>query len=266
MIGVTPSKGAHFLAHAQKCLIILRNPRAAGPQSQSRTPWLGFTMLTAVSRTLGRFVAAACCFAPLLVGGCNIIGPAYILVAGPPKTDALHTLEKEAKTVIFVDDQGSNLPRRSLRATISDRVERELMAQKVVNTLVASSAIQQVAMQDAADNLSDNATLGKAVGADLVVHVLVESFTMSPDNATYQPFASGFVRVVDARTGKRVWPAGEPNGYRLAMQLPIKRGVVPKSASELARAQEDLASNFGLAVSRLFYKHEARTERAANER
>jgi hypothetical protein len=201
-----------------------------------------------------------------LLGGCNIVGPAYVLIAGPPKTDALHTLEEKAKTVIFVDDQGSVLPRRSLRMTVSDRIEQELVAKKAVGGIVGGAAIQQVALQDDADNLSDNSTLGRAVGADLVVHVLVESFTMSVDGTTYQPFASGFVRVVDTRTGQRVWPKDQPSGYRLAMQLPIKRGSVPGSASELARAQEDLASNFGLAVSRLFYKHESRTERPSDER
>lgn len=203
---------------------------------------------------------------PLAVAGCNIVGPAYIIIAGPPKTDAMHTLDKELKTVIFVDDQGSELDRRSLRTTISERIERELVAQKTVNTLIASAAIQQVAMQDSAGNLSDNATLGKAVGADQVIHVLIESFSMTTDQATFQPFASVFVRVVDARSGKRIWPTNEPNGYRLALQMPIKRAAVPKTASDLARAQEDLASNVGLAVSRLFYKHESRTERPANER
>jgi hypothetical protein len=149
---------------------------------------------------------------------------------------------------------------------VSDSIEKEFVNQKLVSTLIGSAAIQQVALQDSADNLSDNSTLGKAVGADQVVHVLIESFTMTTDGVTYEPFASGFIRVVDTRTGKRVWPQTEENGYRLAVQLPIKRGNVPRSASELSRAHEELATNFGLAVSRLFYKHETRTARPADER
>ncbi len=58
--------------------------------------------------------------------GCNILGPAILLVEGPPKVQAQFTLEKKRPTVVFVDDRASVLPRRALRQQIAAMCQNAL--------------------------------------------------------------------------------------------------------------------------------------------
>ncbi len=191
------------------------------------------------------------------MAGCNIIGPAMVIAQGPPKVQAVHTLEKEAPTVIFVDDRRSILPRRALRQVIAQQAERTLSSSGAVVTLIDSNAIQAAAARDTLEAPTDIATLGARVQARKVIWVTIDRFDISPDNVVFQPFADGRVKVIDAQGEARTWPE-QPEGHPLRIMLPARREV-PTSAADLAKAQEQLASEFGLALARLFFRYERET-------
>src|SRR4051812_9808950 len=72
--------------------------------------------------------------------GCNILGPAFLLVHGPEKAPAAYKLDKERSTVVFVDDRSSVLAKRALRQQIATAAQNELLKQGVlVNVIDASS-------------------------------------------------------------------------------------------------------------------------------
>ncbi|HLP83462.1 MAG TPA: hypothetical protein VK157_03865 [Phycisphaerales bacterium] len=190
----------------------------------------------------------------LCMAGCNIVAPAYVLIHGPEKTPAVYKLDEKKPTVILVDDRASVLPRRSLRTTIAGRASQELLNEKAVETVIDAKAIQALLMRDPADRPSPIAALGRQVQAQQVIYVTMDKFALSPDGATYQPFADARVKVIDVEGG-RTWPE-QPEGYALRVVLPIQRDDLPNGAGVIAKAQEALADRVGVELSRLFFKYE----------
>ncbi len=192
-----------------------------------------------------------------LLPSCNIIAPAYVFAVGPPKQNAMYTLDKERPTVVFVDDRASVLPRRSLRQTISQKVENELLGHNLLVKVVESRAIAAVASRDPADQPSDITTLGKSVSAEIVIYISLDRFGLSPDGQTNQPFADARVKVLDiTREQPRVWP-DDREGFKVSLIMPQARKDLPSSAPTLATAQEALAGELGDTIAKLFYSYVA---------
>jgi hypothetical protein len=192
----------------------------------------------------------------LAMGGCNIVGPAYVLIHGPEKTPAVYKLDEKKPTVVLVDDRASVLPRRSLRTTIAARASQELLNEKAVETVIDAKAIQALLLRDPADRPTPIATLGRQVQAQQVIYVTMDKFGLTPDGATYQPFADARVKVITTDgEGERVWPE-QPVGYALRVVLPIQRDDLPSGAGVLVKAQEALADRVGVELSRLFFRYE----------
>ncbi len=79
------------------------------------------------------------------LAGCNILGPAILLVEGPPKVPAKFTPEKKRPTVVFVDDRASVLPRRALRQQIAAMCQNALLKEKVLTNVIDTTAAMSVA-------------------------------------------------------------------------------------------------------------------------
>jgi hypothetical protein len=207
-----------------------------------------------------RLVTAAGVMSALLccagISGCNIVAPAYVLIHGPEKTPAVYKLNEKKPTVVLVDDRASVLPRRSLRTTIAARASQDLLNEKAVETVIDAKAIQALLMRDSADRPTPIATLGKQVQAQQVVYVTMDKFGLSPDGATYQPFADARVKVITTDDGgERTWPE-QAEGYALRVVLPIQRNDLPSGAGVMAQAQEALADRVGVELARLFFRYE----------
>lgn len=202
-------------------------------------------------------VLATICAAALTLTGCNIVGPVAAIASGPPTQAALCTLDRERATVVFIDDRASVLPRRSLRQSIAQQVQNNLLGQNVVKTVIDSKSIAALAARDPADKPSDIMTLGKAVSADIVIYVSLDRFGISPDGQVLQPFADARVKVLDVtKEQPRVWP-DDREGHSVSLIMPQRRGDMPKNASALAAEQERLAQVLGDNIAKVFYKHEA---------
>lgn len=212
--------------------------------------------LMRIAKPLVKVVCALLAVSGCALGGCNIVGPAYVLIHGPEKTPAVYKLDEKKPTVVLVDDRASVLPRRSLRTTIASRASQELLNEKAVETVIDAKAIQALLMRDSPDRPTPIATLGRQVQAQQVIYVTMDRFGLSPDGATYQPFADARVKVITTDDGgERVWPT-QPEGYALRVVLPIQRDELPSGAGVLVKAQEALADRVGVELSRLFFKYE----------
>jgi len=189
--------------------------------------------------------------------GCNILGPAGYILHGPERTPEAFVLPKERTAVVFVDDRQSYLPRRSLRMTIADTATRRLLDAKVVTAMVDSQSALAASTADQPGSLTDIITLGKSVGADLIIYATVDGFSLSPDRQAYNPTARVRVKVVDGQGGKgRVWPE-DLRGQVVTAGFGERAAQVPDSPSTIVAAEDRLGAEIGRCIAELFYSHEA---------
>lgn len=194
------------------------------------------------------------CASLLACPGCNIVGPAFVILHGPEKLPAEYKLDKEKKTVVFIDDRSNVMSRRSIRLRIASQMEKTMAAQGVVLELVRSQAIMAAATQDSHDDPRSIAELGSDVGAQVVVYATVDSFGLSVDGATYQPTAQFRVKVIDTETGDRLWP-DQPEGYQLLVQMRVRPEDMPTTMSDVLVKEGLLAEWSGDRLAELFYAH-----------
>lgn len=201
------------------------------------------------------------------LAGCNIIGPAFVLVHGPEKVQAAYELDKTKSTVIFIDDRVPYTS-RAVRDVIGRTAEEALLEEKALKDVVSGKSIQAVVARERFGKPMGIADVGKAVGADVVIYAWVDGFTLSQDGQTFTPSAALRVKVIDAATKERLFPkpdASEP-WYPLVVQPPPQQGFRPGTPAEEDKARQDLARVVGLALARVFFEHEQpRTNRQMDE-
>lgn len=205
-----------------------------------------------------RLVAALVCGLMLfLTAGCNILGPAFLLVHGPAKTHAKFEPEKQRPTVVFVDDRASVLPRRVLRQQIARSTETTLLKEGVLKNVIDSTAAVNAAAHEPAGEPLDIASLARAVQAEVVIYISINGFALSSDRQTFLPEASYNVKVIDiTKDNPRVWPA-EHEGFPITVAMKQTSAVTPTTAAGQAQALTALADRSGVAIAQLFFKHDA---------
>jgi hypothetical protein len=201
-------------------------------------------------------VAAACGTAAVWMSACNILGPAIMLVHGPDKEPAQFTLDKQRPTVVFVDDRASVLPRRSMRLQIAGTAQKTLLSERVLTNVIDATAAMNVAAHETSGQPIDLASLAKAVQAEVVIYVSVDSFVLSPDGQTFAPEAHYHAKVIDiTRPEPRVWPP-EHEGYPFSIVMKPGNAAAPKVATEQLTALNALADRSGVAIAQLFFSHD----------
>lgn len=213
--------------------------------------------------------AAAASAVALGTAACNIVGPLGYLVGGPEKTAAMYTLPPERTAVVFIDDPDSRLPSRVVRQRMGKTAERELLDNKCVPDaqIISSDAALAASAIDRFGQRQTIAEIGEKVGAQVVVYARAEEFTLSPDGAQFAPSGRLRVKVVDAATGKRLWPAPESadpgaQWHLVSYDLPMRQGSAPNSLMEIQQAEQQLADEMGRALARVFFKHESKTRQS----
>lgn len=226
-------------------------------------------MMVDAARTGRAAVCAALVAAFAFAGGCNIVAGAAYIIEGPPKIEAQHKLEEKRATVFFIDDRSNVVPRRSLRAAMGLEADQTLLENKGIDKdkMLASQSALSASAADRTSKPKSITSIGKAVGAEVVVYVDMRSFTLSQDGASYQPSATAVVKVIDVANNRRIWPA-EGDGWPLKVQPPVS-GDAPKSVAEKNKAETALAKAAGKELARLFFTYEregASRARTAQER
>lgn len=193
------------------------------------------------------------------LAGCNIVGPAYYFIHGPEKTPAAFTLDKTRSTVVFVDDQNSVLPRRSLRMEIASAATALIQTEKLVDDMIDSRGAIVAATRDRDSEPMSVVGVGRAVKAQVVIYVAIDAFSLTSGGVAYVPSARVRVKVLDAENDVRLWPPETlPDGAPLNINMHEKAGNRPSSASQVAMAENELARETGTAVAELFFEHEAK--------
>ncbi|HZW09138.1 MAG TPA: hypothetical protein VFF69_04475 [Phycisphaerales bacterium] len=208
-------------------------------------------------------LAALCIGAAVLAAGCNIVGPAFLLVHGPEKIPQQYELPRERPAVVFLDDRAGNVGRSTTRDRITAAAESALLQHKAVDRLLDSRAAAAVVVNEPRGEMLSISEVGRTVKADVVIYAVPELYTLSPDGQTFAPTARLRVKVIDAAADSRLWPE-EREGYALEVTAVTKQGAPPTDNAALREAEEKFADLVGLRLAELFYKHEV--ESVSDER
>ena len=202
-------------------------------------------------------IGIALLLATLAIGACNIAVPAAYIIEGPPSNDAQYTLP-DRKVVVFVDDRKNLLSRTQLRTVIGDKVSSDLLAKELVPDAIASRDALAIARRDeSAGKPISTAEIGEKVGADVVIYVRILSFNLSEDGGNPLPNASARVRVIDATNRQRLFPTdAEDPGVEVASDMREVSTDLYNSTTGRRGIEEQLATNLGDRIGKLFYKHE----------
>ncbi|QQE12842.1 DUF799 family lipoprotein [Planctomycetota bacterium] len=191
--------------------------------------------------------------------------------------------EPEPKTtLVMLDDPFKVIPNSQIGRTITSNVEYHMQKNMVDAVKEKNSKIKDpekhelhielvpsdkiFALQDEMGKDFDKMPIdkiGKRMGADQVVYVSVQSFQTHYAVNVFKPKATVEVKVIDSKTGKRLFPEGKvvvdtsitPPGYMLDVDLPYK-GTNFEGPSEELQLRRLLAEKIGLEVARMFYKHQ----------
>ncbi len=189
------------------------------------------------------------------MAGCNILGPVFLLAHGPPKIYREHTLDKEKKIAILIDDPGGRIPRTQLRIIMGEEAEQILLNKNLVADAISARSTIAVAAQARGGEPPSIAAIGRTVGADQVIWVGIESFSLSSDGQIYEPTVVATVKLIDVASDSRIWPASGA-GYPLVIKRSMRTRDPPKSRSEAEQVHIELARFAGRGIAELFYDEE----------
>ncbi|MBZ0170798.1 MAG: hypothetical protein K8E66_00310, partial [Phycisphaerales bacterium] len=202
-----------------------------------------------------RAASAAGVAALMLSLGCNIVGPAFLLVHGPEKVPQVYKLERERPVVIFIDDREFNISRTPTRERVAAAAEWALLDAKAVDSVIDSKAAGAVVSGEPRGELTPISEVGRKIGAEVVIYVVPDSFALSPDGQTFAPTATLRVKVLDAVADERMWPE-EREGYTLTVTASTRQGTAPTDRAAVREAEGEFADLVGLRLAQLFYSHE----------
>jgi hypothetical protein len=191
----------------------------------------------------------------IAVPGCNVITPVAYAIHGPEKVQPQFTLEEGATTVVFVDDPSSKITQRRLRYAMAQQATKELLAKRILVDMIEPRGILTAASNEQHGMQMSISDLGKSVNADIVIYAVVTDFSLSPEVGAYLPRANARVKVIDTRTGERLWPADE-RGHLMNVQIPQRPGSGPGTTGDRVEIEQMLAERAGVGLAQLFYKHE----------
>ena len=197
-------------------------------------------------------------FFALLPGtpGCNILGPAYIFIAGPPKVPAEHRLDRQRPVAVVIDDPDSIVPSMGYRRVMLSVAQERLAEGAKVREVVDARDTMAVLQRDTAQERMSIVDIGRAIGAEQVVWARVEGFDLAAPTGEYRPNARLRVKVIDVSANERAWPAEPPGGYALDVRMRVRSDFTPTTGPDQRAAMEDLAEYTGRALAELFYSVE----------
>lgn len=204
-------------------------------------------------------VVLMCGVALVSLSGCNIIVPVSYVLEGPGQIDAEFEL-RDVVTVVFVDDRKSTFPRTSLRAIVGQAVTDQIVSEEALEPSKMINARDTLALARQLESATSRVSIeriGLEAGAQQIIYVTLEGFALTLDGHTPRPTSICKVKVLDLSTGTRVYPdARAPTGREVQTQLREVDTDAFKTFARRRKVEDELAHETGVAVAKLFYKHE----------
>ena len=200
----------------------------------------------------------------LCFSGCGSEGYLSHLINGPDKVPAVYTLE-EQPTLILVDDPADLFNDPNIALTVAINIEFNLNQNKVLvgKTIPAREIANLQAKAGDRFKTMPVDQIGRELGAEQVLYVLIDDITMEQVPGVYRPKATVQVKVIDAAAGRRLFPnPPAPNqppsdmpvrGHPVVTELHYK-GPNQGSQGALSLLRRQLAEVLGRDIARQFYR------------
>ncbi|MCC7203885.1 MAG: hypothetical protein IT441_02310 [Phycisphaeraceae bacterium] len=201
-----------------------------------------------------------------LTAGC--VGTAFLTGAVTQEKIKARYKLPEGPTLILVDDPGRVLGGPMSSSAVASRIGFDLTEHKAVKR---ENLIDQARLATLSVELADAyATtpvdrIGRSLAAATVIYVYIESARYQQEPGMVRPTASVLVKVIDARTGKRLFPtdtdipAGSDQSVERGWSLHVDTPMMNLSRdipSDSALAVSQMTDVIGREVAMLFYDHE----------
>jgi hypothetical protein len=183
--------------------------------------------------------------------GCQILGYAS-KAAGPAPVPAMHTLHK-VPTLILVKDvpdpTGLNIESEELAAGIEAIIKAHDLA-----PLIPSESLSDYRSAHLNSASMSPAQLGQALGAQQVILLQLTDNTVYSEGAQdmLKGRIDGSVRVIDAATGRTIFPNDGTPGVSVSYETPLLRRTDQNTP---AGVQRNLDAGLADQVAKLFYKY-----------
>jgi hypothetical protein len=187
----------------------------------------------------------------LVLAGCTILGAAAAKLAPDPVIPPQYVLPKEP-TLVLVENYHNPASLRLQGDAVCRALVDDLNANEVA-PLVDSDDVAELRRKDVeAYRKMPLDAIGKAVGANQVIYVDLESFEVTHALASelYAGAAMARVRVVGAN-GEVLWPTDSAGGYPLSVKVNPRRTA--QGGGEDA-VREQLTAALSEKIGRLFHK------------
>ena len=193
--------------------------------------------------------AAACLFA----GGCTGVYWLVAQFAPPQKVKPVYRPPRGKTYLVFVDDRNP-VNYEPVKRELCERLSEQLEKHKIASGTIPYDKLLDLIAANPNFNAMHVPTVGAKCGADMVLYVQIEEFSLKDEQVS--PLWRGrlevVVKIVDCRKG-RLWPADRPEGYPLpVVEIPETASSSPTYGEQLARSLADRAAD---RIAKLFYEH-----------
>ncbi len=194
-------------------------------------------------------------------GGCNYV--AWVAQIIPQKIKAVYRLE-DRPTLVMVEDPKHVFDDPTIVARISHEMTDALSHAHAISQLIDPGKVDSLIVSLGNDYQRVGIDqVGRAVGAQQVVHVHVDWALLYPQPGFFRPAAALEVKVIDVIGHRRLFPlagmsgndGGEAlRGHMVKVQMGPRGGVEPGAVTDRA-AWHTLASRMARDAARIFYGH-----------
>jgi|GEM_PF-861736 len=163
---------------------------------------------------------------------------------------------KDRKVLVFVDDPYYRVEYEPLKGLLTEGIVSRLEKNEVAREFVSYDKLLNLMDATPDFNRMRVSQVGSRLGADYVIYVQVESFSLrdGEENPLWHGKLKTSVRVVGA-DGERLWPKdrGREGHPVKELDMPEVQDASPTYGAELSRIMADIMAD---RIAKLFYEHE----------
>ncbi|MFA9479047.1 hypothetical protein ACERK3_12210 [Phycisphaerales bacterium AB-hyl4] len=200
--------------------------------------------------------------AVVFTAGCE--GVAFLAGMGGERVPAQYKIP-DRPTLVMVEDPDNALGDPRLSRLIASHVGFHLEE----NRAVRRGVVSQSDLAELAERLDEDYRrmpidrIGQQLGADQVIHVLIDEVDLVFEPGVYRPTAYAEVKVIDAAESRRLFPlarrmdadGGPAPGLRIQSQLSHRVSGEADTSLE-AMLLQALAEQMGREIAQVFYDHQ----------